>query len=282
MIKSIIKNFLKNRTSSLGIILSCNLIYIKSPFVSFLYSLRVAFPILFFLKIKYGIKKYIYTNTGKIILFKDDIVIKIPLSKFGLNDLENEIYNHQRLKTNSLFSYSLKRRGVLFMMSKLSIPTNEVQKKEILKRIRAISKTENEFLKYDYVINHLIHNVSRRFADLKLNMDISHIKYSPNHNDFTPGNVMEYKKRIVLIDVSKFEFNSYSEFDDFHYDIQKDCLINKTNFFTLFLNNQIPVNDKYIIYFIYRVYFETKLNFNSTYISLAEKTISYFINYESK
>lgn len=276
MKKETIKKYLKTRTSPIGIILSCNLLYRKSPSVSVFYTLKTTLQLVRCVKAKYGNIPYLFTYTGKIIFFSKDIVIKIPLSKYGLIDLENELENHTKLKFSPFFSYSLKRKGLFFLMSRLNKPNKEIQEKKVFDFLKSIVPPQENILDFDYVLKHLTSNISSKFSDLKSKIKTTEIKYSPNHNDFTIGNIMEFKNRLVLIDISKFEFSSFSEFDKIHYNVNNSCLNYKTNFFSLFLTKKLPVSEKYLIYFIYRVYFETKLNTSSNYVSLVNKTISYF------
>jgi len=280
--KETIKKYLKTRTSPIGIILSCNLLYRKSPFVNVFYTLKTTLQLIKCIKEKYGDIQYIFTHTGKIIFFYKDIVIKIPLSKYGLTDLENELENHTQLKKFPLFSYSLKRKGLFFLMSRLNKPNKKIQEKKVFDFLKSIVPTQENILDFDNVLKHLTSNISSKFSDLKSKIKTTEIKYSPNHNDFTIDNIMEFKNRLVLIDISKFEFSSFSEFDKIHYNVNNSCLNYKTNFFSLFLTNKLPMNEKHLIYFIYRVYFETKLNTSSNYISLVEKTISYFKDHYDK
>ena len=223
MIKEIVKKFLRTRNSPIGIILASNLLYRKSPFVNIIFSLRITLPLIRFIRKKYGHLPFKFTNTGKIIFFPKNIVIKIPISKFGLIDLENELNNHSKLKKFPLFSYSLKRRGLLFIMSKLDKPNKKIKEKEIYNFLKSIIIQDENTLDYNTVIRHLINKVSKRFSDLKMMINTDKIKYSPNHNDSTCNNIMEFKNKIVLIDISKFEFNSYSEFDQIHFKVQNTC-----------------------------------------------------------
>lgn len=282
MKKEIIKKYLKTRTSPLGIILSYNLLYRKSPFVNVLYSLKTSLKLVICIKVKYGNIPYLFTHTGKIIFFSKDLVIKIPLSKYGLIDLENELENHTKLKSFSFFSYSLKRKGLFFLMSRLNKPNKKIQEKKVFDFLKSIVPPQDNILDIDDVLKHLTYYISLKFSDLKSKINTTEIKYSPNHNDFTIDNIMEFKNRVVLIDISKFEFSSFSEFDKIHYYVNNSCLNYKTNFFSLFLTNKLPLSNNYIIYFIYRVYFETKLNTSSKYVSLVEKTISYFKDHYDK
>jgi hypothetical protein len=275
--KSKILSFLLRQKNIIIIFLSALIINRNSPFFNLRYSLLITLPLLRFLKRKYKKINISITHTGKLLIFNETVVLKLPFSKLAEKDLELEFNNYQKLKGFKYFNYSLKSFKGIYLMSKMQ--TMEVNPnfsfENIIQYLKKLPPKKSKPLSIEFILCFLEKNITEEFSKLRSQLVSKRIIYGPSHNDLTFKNIMLYKSNLAIIDLSKFEFRSFSNFDLLHNEIRSECFSKKINFFDLFKEDKKYHTGEYLFYFIYRVYFETKLGFSKGY----KKSVTNCLNF---
>ncbi|MFC1857852.1 hypothetical protein ACFL9U_07445 [Thermodesulfobacteriota bacterium] len=190
------------------------------------------------------------SSTGCLIIFRENLVIKIPLCKYSIKSLAKEYSNYCSIK-KSCFSkitdYHLIKNMeygyVYYEMSRLE--AHSWDENHGVDLILAVLKNcpGDECSFYDIPEQHLGLKILIKHAPKQCQQKLIHMaavlakntcQAVPMHGDLTPLNIMFSSGKPVIVDLDRFEFQGLPFIDEIHYRIEKEAKINKWNSYKQF------------------------------------------------
>lgn len=208
-----------------------------------------------------GVNSFRLTGTGVLLLFSNDSVVKVPLSRVADAALERNFDCYRMLSNSGLsqfVSYRLESASGYYRMDRLwpvSDPAKAVASViEAFEALTPFVRMPAQVLEEKCAAGV---SVLQRFTGMGLEVPASVVVHTcAMHGDLTEHNVMaDAAGRVVLIDLDRFDFSGISGIDLIHFEVNRDS-IEKRCSFTDCLPGFVTRGydrDALIVYLLYRL-----------------------------
>ena len=211
-----------------------------------------------------GFRYLKFTDTGILILFYSNHIVKIPLGPVPLLDLRRSFQKYKKLKAtrqSEYVNYWLEDGDVLFKMELLE--EGECKQKLVEKYFSSrITNRLSTIKSEDAVFKKVLIGRQKFISTTKIYLPFDESKnYSVGlmHGDLTPGNIMTNSGgESLLIDLNRFEFEGFPFIDEIHFDVELHSKRLRISYFEFLVSTFATLVQKYqrdciVIYVLYRV-----------------------------
>ncbi len=181
--------------------------------------------------------KIVITNTGSMILFHHDCVLKIPLCTYSKQTLHQDCINFSKLQSTQcrrLFDYRFEEvldgDYALYSMNILN-PSDNIGAEKVKDLIvffqeghkegfNFLMSLEEQVKGFQLLKEHMKAEEKILAEDVVLRLSKVKCRSARMHGDLTPSNIMQGAHGLILIDLDRYNENGMSFIDIIHYRVE--------------------------------------------------------------